>query len=74
LKGSDFKVRGKMKKKISFITKPLSTAFFKRLTLTTNKRVVCLLFYPQIKLICGARNTTKLAQEHFDDNARRLER
>lgn len=67
---------GKMKKKFSFTFTVLSlfAAFFKRLTLTTNKRVVCLLFYPQIKLICGARNTTKLAQEHFDDNARRLER
>ena len=63
-----------MKKKFSFTKLLVLVAFFKRLTLTTKRRVVCRLssFLSTNKLICGARNTTKLPQEHDNNNARRL--
>ena len=50
---------GKMKKKFSFTKKALCCLF--QVSDVDNKQTcqVCLLFYPQIKLICGARNTLK---------------
>ena len=64
---------GKMKKKFSFITKPLSTAFFLCLTLTTNVSSLSSFLSTNKTNLWRTKYLQNSPQEH-DDNARRLER